>query len=148
MEFSNLGDICCCSEGCSLSLFTESKHDMQVNYTDTVLDSGHKIKMEGHFTVEDVQHLGLKTAVMFLVLEVPQPVHDRSTMSVMVWYRNIIKPLCFEYEIDEDFNAVCPVRQSCATTYGEGQEWEMMEQLHLMLVRMNVPSYFLLGSSC
>lgn len=61
----------------------------------------------------------------------------------MFWHRSIYKPICIEYTIDDDFNAVRLLDfEDSKTVFSEGELIEMMKQLHEMLVKVGVPYRF------
>lgn len=145
--FPTLSLVQTCSEACTKYLFSGKKECAVIKDKTTLAD----ISLKGHteilyvsFSLDDADYIGLKTHIFFSVTQsndeaegvFPVP---SGFMYVKLWHHCIYKPLCIEYIIDDDFNAIELITfKDSMSVFSPGEEKEMMHQFHEMLVRSGV----------
>ena len=145
-----LGEVQCCSEECSNSLFPGAKDGVISFQTEDIAYKEKTQLLSGFFTIDDGCYSGLKTAVQFSVFKTEQSITGLysippESMYVKFWFRSIHKPLFIEYKIDDDFTAIEPLTcESSHKVFSSGEEREIMTQLHEILVKIGIPYHFMI----
>ena len=138
-HYHSLGDVQCCSETCSKFLFSGCKE----SFVHRRKSEGEKFErelMHGWFSTEDPRCPGLKTTVQYSICQATKEVLSLSGIAIKVWHRNIYKPTCIEYTIDEDFNATKVLKiEGTTASFSDEETKEMMIQLHKAIVLAGVP---------
>ena len=142
--FPTLSLVQTCSEVCTTYLFSCRKECEVVKDKTKLADfslKGHTEILYGSFSLDDVNYIGLKTHIFFSVVQSNDEAEGVSPglKYVKLWHHSIYKPLCIEYIIDDDFNAIelVPFKDS-VSVFSSEEEKEMMRQFHKILVRSGI----------
>lgn len=144
--FPNLGAVQTCSKFCSDVLFHSEHCDLQ-NMKDSsqhFAPNGHMELIRFYHTYKSVSNPGLNTV---LVISVCQRKGDDDQFAIpsnmkyiKFWQRDIAKPYCVEYFIDEQFRPVEMLKfEGSTSVFSAGEEKEMIHQFHQTVVQTGLP---------
>ena len=145
--FPTLSLVQTCSEVCTTYLFSCRKECGVVKDKTKLADfslKGHTEILYGSFSLDDVNYIGLKTHIFFSVVQSNDEAEGVLSIPsglkyVKLWHHSIYKPLCIEYIIDDDFNAIELLTfKDSVSVFSPGEEKEMVHQFHEMLIRSGI----------
>lgn len=154
LSIAKFGTVQSCCKECSTILFSTAdgnrcKFQKIRENSEKFVPNEHAEFYRGKLSITSQTYPDLNALIVFSVCQSIDQEEKHNTHQILsapctkyikLWQRSIEKPMCIEYTVDDQFNAIEMVHfQESKSTFSPGEERELMYQFHDMLVRFGIP---------